>query len=101
MATPASEVSLSDAGPHIVYVTATEDSDEGAVTVTVGEPVDYDDTAWDQYGAVLTPGTEDREDLIDEDLNEPESGDYDPYAGESSSEENRSDEEPEAPQEVE
>lgn len=100
-ATPVSETSLADTGPRIVYVTATSDSDGGAATVSVGDAIDYDETAWDLDGAVLTPNGEDREDLIDDDLNGLVEVEYDPYEGETDSDDNRSDEEPDAPQEVE
>lgn len=103
MRTPVSDTSLSDTGPRIIYVTATEDSENGMATVSVGDEIDYDESTWDSLldGAVLMPGNEDREDLIDDDMNAFEEYEYDPYAGETSSDDNRSDEEPDAPQEVE
>ena len=103
MATPVSDTSLSDSGPRIVYVTATSDSEGGIATVSVGDEIDYDETDWDPAldGAVLTPNGEDREDLIDDDMNAFKDIEYDPYEGETDSDDNRSEEEPEAPQEVE
>lgn len=101
---PASERRDDGVEATIMYAVAASDSDGGSVTVRFSQDIDGNETPEDRdgQGILLEMYGGDREDLIWEDeWAEYMDAPYNPNEGPDSSNDNCSDEEPEAPQEVE
>lgn len=80
---PASEESAAAGDSPAVYAVAVGDSEDGMVTVRLGDDTDRDATVWDdiEAGAEYDPATPDMVDQIDEDLLLYGEEEYDPYGG--------------------